>query len=72
MTEGERLAASTARQPRLLAGPLLGDDGHWRRLVEVDGQVSVQWCDPPLDGSSATWARGDVERSALADLMRGR
>lgn len=50
--------------------PRLGDDGLWRQLVTVNGQPAVQVVDPPVDGSSATWAVTEHERAALADLMQ--
>ena len=50
--------------------PRLGDDGLWRVLVEVDGQLAVRIVDPPTLESSAAWAQSDAERAALADLMR--
>lgn len=57
---------------RVIAGPMRGDDGHWRQLVEVEGQVAVQFCEPPVsvEGSSATWASSAEQKAALADLMR--
>lgn len=59
---------------RVIAGPMKGDDGHWRALVEVDGQPAVLFCEPPVsvsvEGSSATWASSAEEKAALADLMR--
>lgn len=50
--------------------PRLGDDGLWRVLVEVDGQLAVWIVDPPPLESSAAWAQSESERAALADLMR--
>lgn len=64
---------SGAASVRALTAPLRGDDGLWRRMVEVDGQPAVQVvsAEEVLAGS-ASWARTTAERAALADLERER